>query len=126
VLTSYSLYRAEDEARWLRLAAIGLILLVAIGNLITLCLLVDGLLQWPVLNRPAVTGLPLCCAISSWSALGPPRIASVLLNDCAAAGVWNAAANAARANAHKVRRATDLSMPALVAGQGKGTAKDHG
>ncbi len=59
VLTSYSRYRAEDEARWLRLAAIGLILLVAIGNLITLCLLVDGLLQWPVLNRPAVTGLPL-------------------------------------------------------------------
>jgi len=58
-LTSFSRYRAEDEARWLRLAAIGLILLVAIGNLITLCLLVDALLQGPVFDRPAVTGLPL-------------------------------------------------------------------
>jgi len=67
VLTSYSRYRAEDEARWLRLAAIGLILVVAIGNLLTLALLVDGLLQGPVLDRPAVTGLPvLRAALVVW------------------------------------------------------------
>ena len=58
-LTSYSRYRAEDEARWLRIAAIGVIVVVAIGNLLTLGLLLDGLLRGPVLNRPAVTGLPL-------------------------------------------------------------------
>lgn len=58
-LTSFSRYRAEGEARWLRAAAIGLIVLVAIGNLLTLGLLIDGLLQGPVLDRPAVTGLPL-------------------------------------------------------------------
>lgn len=58
-LTSFSRYRAEDEARWLRLVAIGLIVLVAVGNLVTLGLLVDALLKGPVLNRPVVTGLPL-------------------------------------------------------------------
>lgn len=58
-LTSYSRYRAEDEARWLRMVAIALIVAVAVGNLLTLALLLDGLLQGPVFDRPAVTGLPL-------------------------------------------------------------------
>jgi hypothetical protein len=58
-LTSVSRYRAEDEARWLRMAAIGLIVLVAIANLLTLGLLIDGLLNGPVLGRTSVTGLPL-------------------------------------------------------------------
>lgn len=57
-LTLVSRYRDENEATWLRAAAISLIAVLAVANILSLALLIDALLGGRVMGG-VPTGLPL-------------------------------------------------------------------